>query len=194
MEEDAISMIIRLNTEHPNLRTHIVHLSTSSALPILRDARKNKNLPLTVETCHHYLALEAEGVPNGRTDYKCCPPIRDRKNRHRLWQALQEDDIDYVVSDHSPCVAELKKLDTGDFLTAWGGIGGLGLGLSLMWTEAQQRGIPLPKVVDWVASRPAKQISMEGIKGALQVGADADFVIFDTRKAFTVSISRSAPS
>lgn len=187
MEESAISLVTRMNETYPSLRTHIVHLSAASALPILKKARKEQKLPLTVETCIHYLTLEAEKVPHGRTDYKCCPPIRGHDNRDALWQALLDDEIDFIVSDHSPCVAELKKLDKGDFLTAWGGIGGLGLGLSLLYTETKQRGISICKLVEWLASKPAKQVGLEGKKGALQVGADADFVIFDTRKSHKVS-------
>ena len=190
MEEDAISMIIRLNKEFPTVRTHSVHLSASSAIPILRQARQEHRLPLTVETCHHYLTLEAESVAKGRTDYKCCPPIRSRDNRQALWSALESGDIDYIVSDHSPCVASLKKLDSGDFISAWGGIGGLGLGLSLIWTEALQRGFGLPQVMQWLAGRPAQQVGLQDTKGSLKVGADADFVIFDEHKQFTVGLNR----
>jgi allantoinase len=125
-------------------------------------------------------------VPHGRTDFKCCPPIRGHDNQDALWQALLDNEIDFIVSDHSPCVAELKKLDKGDFLTAWGGIGGLGLGLSLLYTETKQRGISICKLVEWLASKPAKQVGLEGQKGSLQEGADADFVIFDTRSSHTV--------
>lgn len=141
---------------------------------------------MTVETCIHYLTLEAEGVPDGRTDYKCCPPIRDSKNRELLWRALQDGSIDFVVSDHSPCVAELKKLPQGDFLEAWGGIGGLGLGLSLMYTEGRRRGVGLDQLMLWLASRPAEQVGLGKTKGSLQEGFDADFCIFDTTKPFTV--------
>ena len=187
MESDAISLVSRLSVQYPNLRTHIVHLSATSALPILQEARLVKKLALTVETCIHYLTLEAEDVPEGRTDFKCCPPIRDHKNREALWKALEEGQIDFVVSDHSPCVAELKNLHKGDFLTAWGGIGGLGLGLSLMWTEARKRGVSLPLLMQWLASKPAKQVGLNDRKGSLQIGADADFVVFDSNKEFTVS-------
>ena len=187
MEESAISLVSRLNAQYPSLRTHIVHLSASSALPILNKARKENKLPLTVETCIHYLTLEAEKVPHGRTDFKCCPPIRNHANRGALWTALQHDEIDFIVSDHSPCVAELKRLDTGDFMKAWGGIGGLGLGLSLLYTECEQRGIGICRLVEWLASRPAKQVGLQGKKGELSQGADADFVIFDSKRPAKVS-------
>lgn len=130
--------------------------------------------------------MSADKIPEGRTDFKCCPPIRSDSNRDQLWSALLEGDIDFVVSDHSPCVAELKTLDTGDFSTAWGGIGGLGLGLSLMHTEAEKRGVSLSKVVDWLSAKPAAQIGLTGKKGSLQVGADADFVLFDAKRDFIV--------
>lgn len=176
-EESAISLIISLSRRFPALRTHIVHLSASSALPLVRAARA-EGLNLTAETCFHYLALEAENIPQGRCDFKCCPPIRDVANRELLWSALlsegrsplaatpklasqenAEQDagsdaggIDYVVSDHSPCVIELKCMEEGDFLKAWGGVGGLGLGLSLLWTEAKRRGVPLGRVIEWTGA------------------------------------------
>ncbi|BGP02769.1 Allantoinase [Rhodotorula toruloides ATCC 204091] len=189
LEESAIDLIIRCARQFPSLRTHIVHLSASSALPALRHARRDLNLPLSVETCFHYLCLSAEQIAKGETLYKCCPPIRDDANREKLWQALLDGDIDFVVSDHSPCTTELKKLEGGDFLGAWGGIGGLGLGLSLLWTEASKRGIATEKVLEWVASRPAKQVGLEGRKGEIKEGADADFVIFDPKESFTINKS-----
>lgn len=188
MEMDAISMVAELSAQYPTLRTHIVHLSASSALPLLREARRTRRLPMTVETCFHYLCLESERVPDGRTDFKCCPPIRDHSNRERLWQALLEGDIDFVVSDHSPCVVELKKMPQGDFLTAWGGIGGLGLGLSLVHTETRLRNISICRLVEWLASKPAQMVGIQDTKGHLKVGADADFVVFDASRTFTVSL------
>ncbi|GAA5963192.1 hypothetical protein JCM21900_002550 [Sporobolomyces salmonicolor] len=189
LETSAISLIIRTAQQHPTLRTHIVHLSAASALPTLQHARKELRLPMTVETCFHYLTLSAEQIARGETLYKCCPPIREEVNREALWTALIEGDIDFVVSDHSPCVTELKKLEDGDFMTAWGGIGGLGLGLSLMWTEARKRGIGMRRVLEWVSERPARQVGLEGSKGGIRVGADADFVVFDPEASFTVNKS-----
>lgn len=145
-------------------------------------------MPLSVETCFHYLCLSAEQIAQGKTLFKCCPPIRDDANRELLWQALIDGDIDFVVSDHSPCTTELKRLESGDFMKAWGGIGGLGLGLSLIWTEAHKRGIAMDKVLEWVASKPAKQVGLERQKGTIQEGGDADFVIFDPKETFTVRI------
>lgn len=72
-------------------------------------------------------------------------------------------------------------------MKAWGGIGGLGLGLSLLWTEASKRGVPMEKVLEWVASKPAKQVGLERQKGTIQEGGDADFVIFDAHKTFQVT-------
>lgn len=186
LEESAIDLIVRCAKQFPSLRTHIVHLSASSALPTLRHARRDLGLPLSVETCFHYLCLSAEQIAKGETLFKCCPPIREDANREQLWQALLDGDIDFVVSDHSPCTTELKRLETGDFMKAWGGIGGLGLGLSLLWTEASKRGVPMEKVLEWVASKPAKQVGLERQKGTIQEGGDADFVIFDANKTFQV--------
>lgn len=191
LETSAIDLITRCAEQHPTLRTHIVHLSAASALPQLRAARA-KGLPLSVETCFHYLVLSAEQIAKGDTLYKCCPPIREEINREALWQALLADEIDFVVSDHSPCTVELKRLEDGDFMQAWGGIGGLGLGLSLLWTEAKKRGVGMERVVQWVCERPAKQVRLHESKGSLKVGWDADIAIFDPKLHFTVR--RLSPS
>ncbi|KAL8287081.1 hypothetical protein RQP46_004087 [Phenoliferia psychrophenolica] len=188
LETSAIELVIRCAEQHPTLRTHIVHLSAASALPLIR-ATRAKGLPLSVETCFHYLVLSSEQIAKGDTLYKCCPPIREEVNRDALWDALIKGDIDFVVSDHSPCTVELKRLEDGDFMKAWGGIGGLGLGLSLLWTEARKRGIGMSKVLEWVAEKPARQVRLEVSKGSLKVGADADFVVFDPSVTFTVNKS-----
>ena len=185
LETSAIDLIVRCAEKYPDLRTHIVHLSAANALPQLRAARAS-GLPLTVETCFHYLVLSAEQIAKGSTLYKCCPPIREEINREALWEALINGDIDFVVSDHSPCTVELKRLEDGDFMQAWGGIGGLGLGLSLLWTEANKRNIEMERVLEWVSQRPAKQVRLHESKGALKVGWDADIAIFDPKLNFTV--------
>ena len=139
-------------------------------------AARARGLPLTAETCFHYLTLAAADVPRGRPEFKCCPPIRDPANRDALWAALLDGTIDCVVSDHSPCVAALKHVPAapGDLLAAWGGISTLGLGLSLLWTEARARGVPLARVVDWLCVRTARHAGLDGRKGRIAVGLDAD--------------------
>ncbi|KAF8658321.1 hypothetical protein AX16_002089 [Volvariella volvacea WC 439] len=178
LETDAINLITTLQKAHPSLRCHVVHLSAASALPTIREAR-SEGLKLTVETCFHYLCLASEDVPVGGTQFKCCPPIREASNRELLWEALQEGLIDCVVSDHSPCVSELKKLDSGDIMGAWGGISTLGLGFSLLWTEAQKRGVTIAQLVDWTSKRTAEHAGLDDRKGHIKVGYDADFVIWD---------------
>jgi len=136
-------------------RTHILHLSSSDALPMLASARRD-GVAVTVETCPHYLTFTAEAVPDGATQYKCCPPIREEANRESLWQGLADGMIDIVVSDHSPSTPELKRLDTGDFGAAWGGISSLQLGLTAIWSQARARGHTLDDVVAWMASGPRR--------------------------------------
>ena len=143
-------------------------------------------LPLTVETCFHYLCLAAEDIPDGHPEFKCCPPVRENSNRDKLWEALREGTIDCIVSDHSPCVAELKHLDSGNIMTAWGGISALGLGLSLVWTEGQKRGVTLKEVVDWMSVKTAKHAGLQNRKGRLTIGYDGDFLVWDGNAQFEV--------
>ena len=169
-------------------RVHILHLSSAGALPLLAAARA-EGLPVTVETCPHYLTLDAGDVPDGATEFKCCPPIRDRDNRDALWQALAAGVIDCVVSDHSPSTLDLKDLENGDFGVAWGGISSLQLGLSLIWTEARRRGIGLDRVVEWMAARPAELGRLSG-KGRIAVGYQADLAVFAPDQAYVVDPAR----
>lgn len=182
----AISRVIE-GVRRTGTRAHILHLSSAAALPELRAARA-EGLPITVETCPHYLSLVADDVPDGGTQFKCAPPIRSAANRDALWQALADGDIDFVVSDHSPSTAELKFAGSGDFAKAWGGIAGVQLGLAAVWTEAAARGVPLADVVRWMSTSPAAFAGL-GRKGLLEVGRDADLVVFAPDERFTVHAS-----
>ena len=168
-------------------RAHIVHLSSADAVPALAAARQ-EGVRITVETCPHYLALSAEEVADGATQFKSCPPVRDAANRDRLWQALANGVIDFVVSDHSPSPPELKRPDSGDFAAAWGGISSLQLGLSVVWTEARNRGHSLPEVVRWMSTFPAASIGIPG-KGQITVGSDADLVAFAPDERWVVDLA-----
>ncbi|MGX5658049.1 allantoinase AllB, partial [Geodermatophilus nigrescens] len=182
-EETAIGRLVAA-TRDTGARSHVVHLADGDALPLLRAARAS-GVRVTVETCPHYLTFAAEDVPDGDTAYKCCPPIREAAHREALWGALRAGDVDLVVSDHSPCTPELKRLDVGDFGLAWGGIAGLQVTLPAVWTGARARGIPLPQVVGWMAEAPARLAGLPG-KGAIAVGRDADLVAFAPDEPFTV--------
>ena len=157
-------------------RAHVVHLSSADALPLIRNAQRD-GVRITAETCPHYLTFTAEEIPDGATQYKCCPPIREADNQELLWRGLTEGTIDCVVSDHSPCTPELKRLDDGDFGLAWGGIAGLQVGLSAVWTGARRRGCTLAEVARWMAEGPARLAGLQR-KGRIAVGYDADFCAF----------------
>jgi allantoinase len=165
-------------------RAHVLHLSSARALPVLRAARA-EGLPITVETCPHYLTITSEQVPAGGTQFKCCPPIRDAANQDALWAALLDGDIDVVVTDHSPSTADLKLAGGGDFAQAWGGIAGLQTGLAAVWTAARERGIGLERVLAWMSTGPAALVGLDR-KGRIAVGADADLVVLAPDAAFTV--------
>lgn len=183
-ETDGIQLVIdclkEIENVHPNFGAHIVHLASDKPLSIIEIAKQNK-LPLTVETCFHYLTLTSETIPDSCTQYKCCPPIRSNDTRLLLWDALRKGLITSVVSDHSPCTSELKKLESGDFMEAWGGISSVGLNLPLIWTSGRgiRKPISLIEIVKWCCENTAKQAGVDNIKGYIKVGHDADFVVFD---------------
>lgn len=201
-ETYAIAEILSLASFAPNLPLHIVHLSALEAIPLLRDARA-LGIKITAETCFHYLSLAAETIQNGDTRHKCCPPIRKQSNQDSLWsELLREDDsvLKTVVSDHSPCTPDLKLLprdvagatagdtreDIGDFFAAWGGVSSVGLGISILWTEGEKRGITAEDITRWCCSNTAKQVGLEDRKGDLEVGFDGDVAVFDDQATFEV--------
>jgi allantoinase len=186
-ENDAIELMIRLSREF-DTRVHIVHLSSAEALPQLRAAQV-AGVKITAETCPHYLHFTAETVPDGATEFKCCPPIREESNREELWDGLRDGTIDFVVSDHSPCPGEMKLRDTGDFMKAWGGIASLQLRLPVVWTEARGRGFSLEDVTRWLCAHPARQVSFAPQKGSIAAGSNADLVIWNPDQEFIVAAS-----
>ncbi|AUX45685.1 allantoinase [Sorangium cellulosum] len=182
-EDQAIALLASL-CEATGATAHVVHLSSATALDILRRAR-DRGAALSAETTPHYLHFTAEQIPDGATPFKCAPPIRERENREALWAALTGGLIDLVVSDHSPCTPELKQLEAGDFDAAWGGISSLQLGLSIVWTDARRRGIPLERLPDWLCRGPARLAGLRR-KGEIRRGFDADLVIWDPEASFRV--------
>ncbi|MEO6954612.1 MAG: allantoinase AllB [Polyangia bacterium] len=183
-EVDAVALVTRLAAEY-RCPTHIVHLSAADALADAERARA-AGVPLSLETCPHYLTLEAESVPDGHTEWKCAPPIREHENRERLWEGLRRGTIELVVSDHSPCTPALKKRDTGDFEHAWGGIASLQLAFPLVWSEAKERGFSLLDLARWMSSAPAALARLPQ-KGRIAPGMDADLVVLDPDERYTVT-------
>ncbi|MEU6126913.1 allantoinase AllB [Streptomyces sp. NPDC047123] len=179
-EDTAIEGLIAV-AKRIGARVHVLHLSSSDALPLVA-AAKREGVELTVETCPHYLTLTAEEVPDGASEFKCCPPIREAANQDLLWDALADGTIDCIVTDHSPSTADLK---TDDFATAWGGISGLQLSLPAIWTEARKRGHGLDDVVRWMSTRTSELVGL-GHKGAIEAGRDADFAVLAPDETFTV--------
>lgn len=171
-------------------RVHILHLSSARALDLIADARA-EGLPVTVETCPHYLSFAAESIPDAAAQFKCCPPIRDAGNREELWQALKSGIIDCIVSDHSPATAEEKLKGNGDLQQAWGGVSGLQVGFSALAQEARRRGISLSRLSRWMSRNTADLVGLSH-KGRIEVGADADFAVYDTGVDFRIEATRLA--
>lgn len=187
-ELDAIRMLLRLCQQY-RFRLHIVHLSTARALNDLGAARA-QGLPVTVETCPHYLHFTAEEIPSAATLFKCAPPIRSRENREALWSALGRGLIDLVATDHSPCIPAMKCLEEGDFRKAWGGIASLSIAASAVWTDMCRRGISLSSLAQWMAAAPARLAGLQSRKGLIAAGMDADLVVFDPDEEFRVTPQR----
>lgn len=189
-ENDAIDMMIELCREAKNVgedaKIHIVHLSSADAIAAIASAQA-EGLRISAETCPHYLTLFAEGCPDGKTLFKCCPPIREDENRHKLWQGLADGTIEFIVSDHSPCTPQLKHIDSGDIEKAWGGISSLQFGLSLIWSEARERAYSIAEVVNWMATRPAEFAGLGELKGKIAKGYDADLVVFDDAGEYLIT-------
>jgi allantoinase len=186
-EVTAIARVIEL-ARRTGARAHVLHLSTADAIGMLADARR-RGVSVTAETCPHYLALAAEDIADGATQFKCCPPVRERANRERLWRALRDGIIDIVVSDHSPCPPSLKRLELGDFDAAWGGISSVQVALPVVWTRARARGHGLGDVARWMAAGPASVAGLAG-KGRIAAGMDADLVAFAPEDSFIVRPDR----
>jgi allantoinase len=183
-ENEAIALLLRLAGEF-NARIHIVHLSSSDATSQLQYA-KSQGARLTVESCPHYLTFTSEEIPDGATQFKCAPPLREKENREKLWTALLDGTIDLIASDHSPCPPAMKLLEQGDFLRAWGGIASLQLSLPVVWTQARSRGYAFTDVAKWMCSGPAHLAGLDSRKGAIAPGCDADIVIWSPEATFRV--------
>jgi len=184
-ETDAINLMIS-EMSACDCHLHIVHLSSAQALTSIKAAR-DKGIKLTVETCPHYLTLAAENIHENPNLFKCCPPIREDKNRLALWQALKEGLIDFIVSDHSPCTAELKLFDSDNLEGAWGGIAALQFGLPLIWTEARLQGFDLLEVNRLMSASTADFIGLGKVKGKLCQGYAADILVFNDDVEYSIS-------
>jgi allantoinase len=188
-ETEAVAALAALAAS-TGARLHVLHLAAAGALDDVLAAR-DEGVPLTVETCPHYLTFTAEEVPDGATEFKCAPPLREAANLDRLWDGLAEGLFVGVVSDHSPASPDVKSVDTGDFGTAWGGIAGVQLGPRAVWTGARRRGHGLADLARWVATGPADHAGLPH-KGRIAVGADADLVVFDPESSSVVEAATLA--
>ena len=183
-EHEAIALVMEL-AGAAQARVHIVHVSSPESARLVADGR-SRGVRVTAETCPHYLFFDAAEVANGATEFKCAPPIRTRHDREGLWEALRSGAIDMVVSDHSPCPPGMKRRDVGDFFIAWGGIASIQLGAAAIWTASAERGIPIEALAQWMCDAPARLVGLDGRKGRIAPGCDADLVVFDPDADVTV--------
>jgi len=184
-ENNAIKLMVDL-CEKYKFPVHIVHLSSADALPIISEA-KEKGLPLSVETCPHYLYFNSENIPDANSLFKCAPPIREKANNQKLMQALKRGLIDFVATDHSPASPEIKELASGNLQKAWGGIASIQFSLPLLWTIAKKESLGLENIKNWLSENPAKLIQKSDSKGKISVGYDADLVVWDPEQKFVIT-------
>lgn len=184
-EDNAIALMLRLCEEY-NCRVHIVHLSSAGSVEQIGRAKAN-GLPVTVETAQHYLYFNAEGIADGQTQFKCAPPIREKENNNRLWEALKEGIIDFVATDHSPAPPEMKERETGNFMKAWGGIASLQFALSALWTAGKPRNVSLTRLARWLCENPGALIRKQHKKGKIKKGFDADLTVWNPDASFQVT-------
>ncbi len=184
MESRAIKMLVNIAAE-TGAHIHIVHVASAEAVDVIRNA-KTRGVPVTAETCPHYLAFCADDVPPGNTLYKCAPPLREPHHREALWQALRDGALDMVATDHSPSPPEVKALETGDFRAAWGGISSIQFLLSATWTEARKRGFTFEELAAWLSVSPASLLGLKDRKGCIATGFDADMVVWNPDEEFVV--------
>ncbi|KFJ03640.1 allantoinase AllB [Bifidobacterium subtile] len=182
-EADAVAQIAKLVAE-TGCRTHILHVSSGQTVGVIADAKKS-GLPLSAETCPHYLTLDCNHIPDGDTAFKCCPPIRDKHEQDQLWQGLADGVLDIVVTDHSPTTAQMKS---GPLATAWGGVSSLQVGFRAVLTEAKRRGFALPDVVRWMSAGSAQFVGLND-RGEIAPGKRADLVVLRPDESFTVHAS-----
>lgn len=184
-EDRAINMLIRL-CEETQARIHIVHLSSSNSIGPLQSAIK-RGLPISVETCPHYLVFNSEDIPDAQTIFKCAPPIREKENNEKLWQAIKDKVISVIVTDHSPCLPEMKLVDSGNFQKAWGGIAGLQFSLPAFWTQARKRGFSIEQMAELMSTSVARFLNLDHRKGSLRKGFDADIAVWSPEREFKVT-------
>jgi len=187
-EDEAIALMIRL-CEQYQCRVHIVHLSSANSIEQIKQARE-RGLPITVETAQHYLYFNAEEIPDAQTAFKCAPPIREKENNEQLWQALQQGIIDFVATDHSPAPPEMKEIESGNLMKAWGGIASLQLALPVLWTAARKRNIPVTNIAKWLCEKPAVLPGLQHSKGKIAKGFDADLVVWNPDASFQVTAAQ----
>jgi len=184
-ENEAVRLMIKLCKQY-NCTVHIVHLSSEDVLPTIKEA-KDAGLPLTVETCPHYLFFDSDTIPDGSTQFKCTPPIRNKANNEKLWEALKSGLIDFITSDHSPAPPTLKEANSGNLYKAWGGIIGGQLLLSATWTKAKEQGVRLPQLAQLLCEKPAQFIGYSKTKGNIAKGFDADLVVWNPEEKFLMT-------
>lgn len=186
-EDNAIELMIQLSKEF-NCKVHVVHLSSSNSIEKIKKA-KLSGAPVTCETAQHYLYFNAEEIENGKTEYKCAPPIREKENNVELYKALTEGIIDFVATDHSPCTPDLKELESGNFMKAWGGISSIQFALSSLWTVIKKNNGSIHQLIKWLSENPANFIGLGKTKGKIEIGYDADLIVFNPNEEFTVTES-----
>lgn len=179
-EVEAIQRVI-LFAEETKCKLHIAHVSTAKGVQLVVEARK-KGIDVSCETVSQYLTFTEDDLEGLGPIGKCCPPLRAKDTKEKLWEHIVAGNVDAVCSDHSPAPFELKK--DSNFFKVWGGISGCQSTMNVMLTEGyHNRGLSLVDISKLLSLNPAKRFGIKN-KGEIKVGYDADMVLVDLNERF----------
>lgn len=174
-----------LLAKHAGATLHMAHISLAETFEMI-DLAKDKQR-VTAETCPHYLFFDDTDFEEIGPALKCTPPIRPASNRKALWEKVLSGSVDLIASDYAACPADFKTRGENDIWQAWAGINGIQVMLPAVWTSGAPRGLKPELMAQLLATNPARIFGFYPQKGTIQIGSDADIILFDPNKNWVLS-------